>query len=65
MLVICRDVETLSDDVSVEKAMEALKSSKRKSLPVVDSNGNLVSLSVPNSFPSSHPSRLLFEMCLC
>lgn len=41
----CRDVETLPQDVSAEKAMEALKCSKRKSLPVVDANGNLVSFS--------------------
>ncbi|KAK9916018.1 hypothetical protein WJX75_007361 [Coccomyxa subellipsoidea] len=42
--VMTRNVETLPQDVSAEKAMEALKCSKRKSLPVVDANGNLVRL---------------------
>lgn len=42
--VACRDVQTLLQDLSAEKALSALKLSKRKSLPVVDDDGNLVSL---------------------
>ncbi|BDA44055.1 Inosine-5'-monophosphate dehydrogenase 2 [Coccomyxa sp. Obi] len=42
--LMTRDVDTLPEDATAEKALEMLKSSKRKSLPVVDANGNLVRL---------------------
>lgn len=51
-----RDVDTVPEDASAEKALEVLKSNKRKSLPVVDANGNLVRIigTRPGTqFPSS------------
>ena len=38
----CRDVETASDSATLEQALEQLKKSKRKLLPVVNSQGHLV-----------------------
>ena len=44
MLLPCRDVETAPESASLEHVLEQLKKSKRKLLPVVDLQGNLVSM---------------------
>ena len=44
MLLHCRDVETALESASLEHVLEQLKKSKRKLLPVVDSQGILVSI---------------------
>ena len=43
-LPACRDLETASDSATLEQALEQLKKSKRKLLPVVDSQGHLVGM---------------------
>ena len=43
-LLPCRDVETAPESASLEDVLEHLKKSKRKLLPIVDSQGNLVSM---------------------
>ena len=49
MLLPGRDVETALQSASLEHVLEQLKKSKRKLLPVVDLQGNLVSV-------GKHPS---------
>lgn len=43
-LPACRDLETASASATLEQALEQLKKSKRKLLPVVDSQGHLVGM---------------------
>jgi CBS-domain-containing membrane protein len=51
-LPACRDLETASDSATLEQALEQLKKSKRKLLPVVNSQGHLVGMTSP-SYPLS------------
>ena len=43
-LLPCRDVETAPESASLEHVLEQLKKSKRNLLPIVDSQGHLVSM---------------------
>ena len=61
-LLPCREVETAPESACLEDVLEQLKKSKRKLLPVADSQGNLVSM---GDHPSTCSAHVVCHQCSC